>query len=38
MTRATRRWEPQMAERDRAAGLARWHKGVERSLGWVEPT
>ena len=32
---ATRRWEPQMSERDRAAALARWHKGVERSLGWV---
>jgi glycerol kinase len=34
---ATRRWEPRMTERDRAAGMARWHKGVERSLGWVEP-
>jgi glycerol kinase len=32
---ATRRWEPRMAERDRTAALARWHKGVERSLGWV---
>jgi glycerol kinase len=32
---ATRRWEPQMAERDRAAALARWHQGLERSLGWV---
>ena len=31
----TRRWEPQMAERDRAAALARWHQGPERSLGWV---
>jgi glycerol kinase len=33
---ALRRWEPRMSERDRAAGLGRWHKGVERSLGWVE--
>ena len=32
---ATRRWEPRMSERDRAAALARWHKGVERSLGWA---
>ena len=32
---ATRRWEPRMSEPDRAAALARWHKGVERSLGWV---
>jgi glycerol kinase len=36
MTVAPRRWEPRMSERDRAAALARWHKGVERSLGWVE--
>ncbi len=36
MDAAPRRWEPQMTERDRAAGLARWHKGVERSLGWVD--
>ncbi len=35
---ATRRWQPQMTERDRAAALARWHKGVGRSMGWVEPT
>jgi glycerol kinase len=33
---ATRRWEPRMAERDRAAALARWHKGIERSLDWVD--
>ena len=32
---ATRRWEPRMSERDRAAALARWHKGAERSLGWA---
>ena len=37
MDAAPRRWEPRMSERDRAAGLARWHKGVERSLGWIEP-
>jgi glycerol kinase len=37
MASAPRRWEPQMSERDRAAGRARWHKGVERSLDWVEP-
>jgi glycerol kinase len=36
MAAAPRRWEPQMTERDRAVGLARWHRGVERSLGWVE--
>ena len=33
---ATRRWEPRMTERDRAAGMARWHKGVSRSLGWTD--
>ena len=37
MDRVARRWEPSIDEADRAAGLARWHKGVERSLGWVEP-
>ena len=37
MDRAGRRWEPSMDEATRAAGIARWHKGVERSLGWVEP-
>jgi glycerol kinase len=36
MDRVARRWEPEMAEADRAAGLARWHKGVERTLGWVD--
>ena len=38
MDRVERRWEPSMAERDsRAAGMARWHKGVERTprLGGV---
>lgn len=32
-----RRWEPRMADAARIAGIARWHKGVERSLGWVDP-
>jgi glycerol kinase len=31
-----RRWEPSMAPAEREAGIARWHKGVERTLGWVE--
>jgi glycerol kinase len=37
MDRAARRWEPAMDEATRAAGIARWHKGVERTLGWVDP-
>jgi glycerol kinase len=37
MDHADRRWEPSMDEPARAAGIARWHKGVERSLGWVDP-
>jgi glycerol kinase len=37
MDRAAYRWEPAMDEATRAAGIARWHKGVERSLGWVDP-
>ena len=36
MDRAGRRWEPSMDEATRAAGIARWHKGVERTFGWVE--
>jgi glycerol kinase len=36
MDRAAQRWEPAMDEATRAAGIARWHKGVERSLGWVD--
>jgi glycerol kinase len=35
MDRSAQRWEPDMDEATRAAGIARWHKGVERSLGWV---
>ena len=37
MDHAAHRWEPEMDEATRAAGIARWHKGVERTLGWVEP-
>ena len=37
MDHAARRWEPDMDAATRAAGIARWHKGVERTLGWVEP-
>jgi glycerol kinase len=37
MDRAGRRWEPLMDEGTRAEGIARWHRGVERSLGWVVP-
>jgi glycerol kinase len=37
MDRTGRRWEPGMDEATRTAGVARWHKGVERTLGWVEP-
>src|SRR4051794_22720949 len=36
MDRTARRWEPAMDERTRAAGIARWHKGIERSLDWVD--
>ena len=37
MDRADRRWDPSMDEERRRIGIARWHKGVERSLGWVDP-
>jgi len=36
MDRADRRWKPAMDAAVRAAGIARWHKGVERSFGWVD--
>ena len=36
MDRADRRWEPSMGEAARAIGIARWRKGIERSLGWVD--
>ena len=35
MDRADRRWTPSMDPSMRAAGIARWHQGVERSLGWI---
>ncbi len=38
MDRAARRWEPALDGASRAAGIARWHKGVERTLAWVDPT
>ena len=38
MDRAGRRWEPAMDGATREAGIARWHRGVERSLGWVAET
>jgi glycerol kinase len=37
MDQAARRWTPDMDEATRSAGIERWHKGVERTLGWVEP-
>ena len=37
MHRVARRWEPDMDPATRAAGIARWHKGVERTLGWIDP-
>lgn len=37
MDHVARRWDPDIDEATRAAGIARWHKGVERTLGWVEP-
>jgi glycerol kinase len=38
MDRPGRRWEPGMDATARTAGIARWHRGVERSLGWVDPS
>jgi glycerol kinase len=35
MDRVAYRWEPSMVAAEREAGIARWRKGVERSLGWV---
>jgi glycerol kinase len=31
-----RRWEPQLAAREREAGFTGWKKAVQRSLDWVE--
>jgi glycerol kinase len=36
MDRVAARWEPDMGDATRAAGIARWRKGVERSLDWVD--
>ena len=36
MDAESRRWEPTMDEDARRHGIARWHKGIQRSLGWVE--
>jgi glycerol kinase len=38
MDQAGSRWEPRITVSERAAGIARWRKGLERSLGWVEPS
>jgi len=35
MSSSTRRWEPRITGEERTNALARWHHGVERSLGWV---
>jgi glycerol kinase len=37
MDRSALTWQPAMDEATRSAGIARWHKGVERTLGWIEP-
>ena len=37
MSSATRRFEPRISKAERLGALARWHKGVERSLDWIEP-
>jgi glycerol kinase len=36
MDAVERRWQPDMTAQDRAAGIARWRKGVARSLDWVD--
>jgi glycerol kinase len=36
MDSESRRWTPAMDAATRDAGIARWHKGLERTLGWVE--
>ena len=38
MDGAAQRWEPAMDEATRSAGITRWQKGVERTLGWADPT
>ena len=32
-----RKYTPQMSKEERADKLAKWHKAVERSLGWEQP-
>ena len=36
MDSESRRWTPAMDDATRQAGIARWHKGLERTLGWTE--
>ncbi|MBY5161518.1 glycerol kinase GlpK [Salsipaludibacter albus] len=31
-----RRWEPEWDDDQRAEGLARWHKAVDRTLDWID--
>ena len=33
--REGRRWEPEMGAAERERRLARWHRAVEKSLGWI---
>jgi glycerol kinase len=35
MDSAAHRWDPSMSAAERDAGIARWRKGVARSLDWV---
>ena len=35
MDSESRRWTPSMDDATREAGIARWHKGLERTLGWA---
>jgi len=30
------RWDPRFSEEDRQARLARWHRAIEKSLGWLD--
>jgi glycerol kinase len=38
MDRPAQRWAPRMDDATRAAGIGRWQRGVERTLGWVDPS
>jgi len=33
----THRWRPAIGDHDRARGVAAWRRGVDRTLGLVEP-